>query len=79
MYQILWMQFPSVLNWNQQSQPFVPYSVSAASFQQGRNMMNYTLPPGNTQPNQSKVVQSNPMDNVSFNNFLHMLYEKVMC
>ena len=42
-------------------------------------MMNYTLPPGNTQPNQSKVVQPNPMDNVSFNNFLHMLYEKVMC
>ena len=68
----------SFSNWNQQSQPFIPYSVNAAPFQQGRNMMN-SLPPGNTQPNQSKVVQPNPMDNVSFNNFLHMMYEKVMC
>ena len=73
------MDAVSFSNWNQRSQPFIPYSVSAAPFQQGRNMMNYTIPPGNTQPNQSKVVQLNPMDNVSFNNFLHMLYEKVMC
>ena len=73
------MDAVSFNNWNQQSQPFIPYSVNAAPFKQGRNMMNCTLPSGNTQPNQSKVVQSNPMDNVSFNNFLHMLYEKVMC
>ena len=73
------MDAVSFSNWNQQSQPFIPYSVSAAPFQQGRNMMNYTLPPENTHPNQFKVIQPNPMDNVSFNNFLHMLYEKVMC
>ena len=45
------MDAVSFNNWNQQSQPFIPYSVSAAPFQRGRNMMNYNLSPGNIQPN----------------------------